>query len=1220
MRKIKLLFTTAVLLLAGGISVSAQTDVTSTYLTNPSFEKDGAITASNGSLTISGWTQSDPGNQYNNTGCYNATTNLPTQGTVTVTPSDGDYLLYFRKGWAQTAYTFTTSEAKSLPVGVYTLSVDYKMVEGYDNKQNNNSSVSISAKNGDITLGTQTGNTKSNVSGSNAYSYLSTAAWSTVTANFTLEEATNTTFVITLQAGGQRRTDFVIDNVKLTWSDPAAAAKAAWDEAKAAAETAIVNADYTNVTGSEKTALQNEIDKAEPTTSDGYNTATEALNNAVTAFTAAKTNYDSYAAEVTIATNVGVISFPATPTTAAEALEAVNTLKVAEYNYVVGKYDTDGSALFIPSWEKTNFDALSNEHWSAKTSEYFDKWSGSAFTSKIYKTVTLPEGHYAFYAAARGQAGASTATLKVSYGETNLSVPYNIKGNRGYGINTSGTADFSSSSTYACNNEGFGWEWRFITFDLAAETEVTLSIEGTGKNSWVSAGDTKLLTYDNIAVTRQNYEAALTAAQAYQTVDMFTEDKNALNTVITNNTLTVNTATKDELTTATENLNAAKDKAIVDAAHYATYSTAVSTIAGGTNVDMTSFIVNPSFESNFDGWTNTGSMVTQTNTSFGKTGSKYVEYWQPNGTKGVSQTISVLPAGIYQVTVRAKARGVTSAKVFANSTEQAITIEDKENDYTVTIEIADKSAINIGFEGVGTGAGDSWLALDNFTLKYIGTIDDLTYTLATGKMDPDKSAAQTAAETTFLGAKNLANYNALLTAIAAAEASVANYAKLKAAIDKANDVVTKNNFVTAAAATALQDEIDAATTAWTNVTYTDAQATAEIATLGTAVSGWHAIDDSGKAGAFMASTWGKTHENWFNAPYINTWSVEGDNDGSGFSVPFFEYYDEANKNLAANTFTATLTGLANGAYEVEIWARVQRRSDADFNGDNSMITMSVNSGDAVSIMSNTSNNVGSGTNVMRLGRYKAYGQVTDGTLTLSINVKLGANVHWLSWRDVKYTKIADVAIDEASDYTPVASDYANVTLTRTFSNTNWNTFVVPFDIDNATLAAEFGTVAVAEYSETAEGDNSTINFNMMATPAITANVPVLLKTSTAPASVTFNGVQIKTGDAKVAGTNYDFVGTYAASATVDADDYFIGSNKLWKSTGATTIKGTRAYIKAKTAAARIAGFTIDGEETTAINGITISKDNAPIYNLNGQRVAKPAKGMYVKNGKKVVMK
>ena len=213
----------------------------------------------------------------------------------------------------------------------------------------------------------------------------------------------------------------------------------------------------------------------------------------------------------------------------------------------------------------------------------------------------------------------------------------------------------------------------------------------------------------------------------------------------------------------------------------------------------------------------------------------------------------------------------------------------------------------------------------------------------------------------------------------------------------------------------------------------------------------------------------------------------------------------------------------------------------------------------------------------------------------------------------------NITIAEDADYTP-AYNYANVTLTRTLSNTNWNTFVVPFDIDNATLTTKFGTVEVAEYSETADGDNSTINFNKMATPAITANVPVLLKTSTAPASVTFNNVLIKTNEAKVAGTNYDFVGTYAASATIAADDYFIGSNKLWKSTGATTIKGTRAYIKAKTAAARIAGFAIDGEETTAINGITISKDNAPIYNLNGQRVAKPAKGMYVKNGKKVVMK
>lgn len=200
------------------LGLRAQTDVTSTYITNPSFEVDGAKTASNGALTITGWTQSDPGNQYNNTGTYNSTGNPPTQGTVTVTPSDGDYYLYFRKGWTQNAtYTFTTSEAKNLPAGLYSLSVNYKMVEGYDDTQNNKTTITISAKNGETTLSTATGSTKTNVSKEGDYTYLNTAEWSTVTAIFNLDEAKDVNFVISLNVGGQRRSDFVVDNVRLKY-------------------------------------------------------------------------------------------------------------------------------------------------------------------------------------------------------------------------------------------------------------------------------------------------------------------------------------------------------------------------------------------------------------------------------------------------------------------------------------------------------------------------------------------------------------------------------------------------------------------------------------------------------------------------------------------------------------------------------------------------------------------------------------------------------------------------------------------------------------------------------------------------------------------------------------------------------------------------------------------------------------------------------------------
>lgn len=210
------IFLAMLLCIAGVLGLRAQTDVTSTYLTNPSFESDGGISTSNGALSITGWTQSDPGAQYNNTGCYNASATLPTQGTVTVTPSAGNYFLFFRKGWSPgNAYKFT-SEEMILPAGAYTISVDYKMVEGYDNTQNNTTAVEISAYSGETKLGTTgRGTTKTNVSGGNAYTYLNTADWSKAEGYFSLEDETQVNIIITLSVGGQRRSDFVVDNVRL---------------------------------------------------------------------------------------------------------------------------------------------------------------------------------------------------------------------------------------------------------------------------------------------------------------------------------------------------------------------------------------------------------------------------------------------------------------------------------------------------------------------------------------------------------------------------------------------------------------------------------------------------------------------------------------------------------------------------------------------------------------------------------------------------------------------------------------------------------------------------------------------------------------------------------------------------------------------------------------------------------------------------------------------
>lgn len=219
-----------------------------------------------------------------------------------------------------------------------------------------------------------------------------------------------------------------------------------------------------------------------------------------------------------------------------------------------------------------------------------------------------------------------------------------------------------------------------------------------------------------------------------------------------------------------------------------------------------------------------------------------------------------------------------------------------------------------------------------------------------------------------------------------------------------------------------------------------------------------------------------------------------------------------------------------------------------------------------------------------------------------------------------------VTIAENETFTPADASDVTIELHRSLvANNTWNTFCVPFDISNDDLKAQFGDdVAVAEYTDEATGDNSTIKFDTMTTPAVTANVPVLLK----PGIISNDnkyvfGGDIVVGEAKVAGTNFDFVGTFDASTTIEEGNYFMSANKLYKSAGATTIAGTRAYLKAAKAGARIDKFLLDGEDvTTSIETMHNSEYmHNDVFDLQGRKVNdQTKKGVYIQNGKKVVVK
>ncbi len=120
------------------------------------------------------------------------------------------------------------------------------------------------------------------------------------------------------------------------------------------------------------------------------------------------------------------------------------------------------------------------------------------------------------------------------------------------------------------------------------------------------------------------------------------------------------------------------------------------------------------------------------------------------------------------------------------------------------------------------------------------------------------------------------------------------------------------------------------------------------------------------------------------------------------------------------------------------------------------------------------------------------------------------------------------------------------------------------------------------------------------------------------------GVPVTTADADDATGNKFVRGNNAAIATSEGGNYnWILSKKgevigFYHANG-NTVASNRAYLQTTTASARIL-LDFDDVDVTAIENVEVQKVDGQYFNLAGQRVANPTKGLYIVNGKKVVIK
>lgn len=207
---------------------------------------------------------------------------------------------------------------------------------------------------------------------------------------------------------------------------------------------------------------------------------------------------------------------------ASEVSAAIEAVKEAEYKSVLAAYPLNAGSL-IPAFDAWEGGMVSNlkQHWDgSSTSTYYeqtgDQWGASSWANSKTTTVSLPKGNYVIYAAGRNSAGTvCTSYIKVD-DQTQI---FPAKGDTGFGIATDGTATFDPSATYANNNAGRGWEYRYIAFEVTAEEgeSVTLTVggEASAEHQWMSVCVPVLLTTsDNVAIAKQTLAADITAAQA----------------------------------------------------------------------------------------------------------------------------------------------------------------------------------------------------------------------------------------------------------------------------------------------------------------------------------------------------------------------------------------------------------------------------------------------------------------------------------------------------------------------------------------------------------------------------------------------------------------------------------------------------------------------------------------------------------------------------------
>ena len=227
-----------------------------------------------------------------------------------------------------------------------------------------------------------------------------------------------------------------------------------------------------------------------------------------------------------------------------------------------------------------------------------------------------------------------------------------------------------------------------------------------------------------------------------------------------------------------------------------------------------------------------------------------------------------------------------------------------------------------------------------------------------------------------------------------------------------------------------------------------------------------------------------------------------------------------------------------------------------------------------------------------------------------------------------------IILSDTDTEAPAPGTYATITYDRTLTE-KLNTLVLPFN----TTKEEIGATYVLAYTGTTE-ENDALTLNFEEVEEMEANVPyaIIIEGEDVTLPVFENKTIVEPNDLTVSNANFSFVGTYTdfgrQNSIVKLGDYIAGVTSFKKASGGNRIAAYRAYFRQETETGaklvfNFAGHDIsnvgdlvseDGGFVDGINQASVESADSEVYNLQGIRVKKANKGVYIQNGKKVVIK